>query len=517
MAAAREIGQVVLDATFDLTTPTIVDEKQGDGGGGIRLLIRDAHIQLLAGHRYGLVGKNGSGKSCLMRHIATQASSSSSSQSRSLRIVSIGQTQSEQLAQDQSTPLDYVLTHDEVKCALDAEEERLMVKLEAFDDDDAVAAATTESLLEVQTRLEAFDPSRMKKRAIEVLRGLGFSDEMMCTTPCARLSGGWRQRLVLACGLFVCCDVLLVDEPSNHLDVIALEWLAKHLMASEFYSRTAIVMVSHDRNLLDTIATDILELADQRLTPWAKHNFTSFAAAKQQQEVLLERRLAQQLDEEAALRIWINEGRKSKNPDVLGKIASKQRHLDELEEAIVATRAAIGAAGRRLRIAFPTPRDKLDHDLLTLNDASFAWPGAANPLLSHISVHMERDKPRIGLVALNGQGKTTLLNLICGTLQPTSGVCRLNPKARWALFTQHHLEQLPTQDSSSTPTTLAFLQARFPECREHEIRGKMGRVQFDAALLSQPLGTLSGGQQSRVAFALLTWNEPHLLVFDEVS
>jgi ATP-binding cassette subfamily F protein 3 len=182
---------VLFDATFELTTP--------NEAGGRRVLVHEAQLQLLVGRRYGLTGNNGAGKTMLLRHIHQLVAGDAASR---LRVVTIGQTESEALAHQEATPLAHVLAHDEEKRMFDAEEECLMTQLEQFDEDatDTPAfEAVQEALLDVQTRLEAFDASRMEQRATKVLRGLGFSDTDLRTTPCARLSGGWRQRVVLAC------------------------------------------------------------------------------------------------------------------------------------------------------------------------------------------------------------------------------------------------------------------------------------------------------------------------------
>lgn len=209
----------------------------------------------------------------------------------------------------------------------------------------------------------------------------------------------------------------------------------------------------------------------------------------------------------AELKEFINEAKTSDNPGTANQVPARIKMLEKLEAEAVPEPVEV----KEFRFQFPVP-GKLDHDLLQINDMSFSYnpnteePEKSKMLLKHVNLHMDMES-RIGVLGVNGAGKSTLIKLIRGKLEATLGICRVNQHARHVLFTQHHIDQLDL-----TKSTLDFLQARFPNSKEHQIRGMMGRFGFDANLIAQKISTLSGGQRSRVAFALLTWQEPHLII-----
>ena len=427
--------------------------------------------------------------------------------------------------------LSFVVNSDAEKRYLEQEEERLLSQLE--DDEDADADEIQQRLDSVTDRLAVMDARRAGTRASAILTGLGFTLAMQHAA-ISSLSGGWKQRVALACALFVHSDLLLLDEPTNHLDFPAVRWLEAFLKQS---LSSTLVLVSHDRAFLNAVSTDIVELVEARLD-YYRGDYTSYVKTHEEQQRARRHDYEVQQKKIAELRQFIEEAKKSDNPATMNLQRSRAKQVEKMELV------PEPAQSKDFRFTFPDP-GALDHSLVEINDMSFRYraadgqPGAW--LLRHVNLNMEQTA-RIGILGVNGAGsahsraateqgpariarlladdaavpalprcsKSTLIKLIRSELSPESGVCRLNPHCRCVLFTQHHIDQLDLSQSS-----LDYLQHLFPSAKEHQIRGVLGRFGFDSHLIQQKIGELSGGQRSRVAFAILTWKEPHLIVMDE--
>lgn len=413
-----------------------------------------------------------------------------------LRVVHIAQ---EADIGSEKTPLQTVLESDEEKNYLESRQEELYQQME--DDPEADIEELNMEIEELEQRLEDIGARKAESRAIQILEGLQFRPEMIHETPTKALSGGWRMRVALACALFTTPDILLLDEPTNHLDFPAVVWLEKFL---KNYKQT-LVVVSHDRMFIDEIVTDIIELKDQKLT-YFRGDYTTFERVKAENFASLQKQWKVQEKKIADLKQFIHENSFVGNENTAQLCKQKRRELEKLQaEAIPEPKEE-----KRVKIRFPLP-SKLDHKLLTIQNMSFSWSGDVqkDPLLRNVDLSFDMGE-RIGVLGANGSGKTTLLKLITGELQPTEGTVKLNPHARVSFFSQHHIDQL---DLDVTPRE--FLSRKFPEAQEKRIVGFLCSYGLNIKNVDQKIRTLSGGQKSRVAFAVINWNDPHFIIMDE--
>ncbi|SGY90160.1 BQ5605_C039g11791 [Microbotryum silenes-dioicae] len=476
--------------------------------GSLRIL-SNATLTLPHGRRAGLIGRNGIGKSTLLRAMA-------------LREVAIPQhitilyVQQEVIGDD-TLAIDSVLQADVHRTRLMNEETELNATLQSMEDaaDQAEASAkengalppaqdeasssaeakkkdrkrdeVTARLGEVQNLLVEIDADSGPSRAAELLAGLGFSasDQKM---PTRAFSGGWRMRLSLARALFCKPDLLLLDEPSNNLDLNALAWLEDYLQTWP----STLFVVSHDRAFLDAVATDIIHQHNERLD-YYKGNFTQFYATKSERAKQQRREYDAQEQYKQHLQAFIDRWRYNANRAAQAqmkiKILEKLPDLEPPEEDDVVT------------FKFPET-DKISPPLLQLSDVSFGYT-KDKLLLKDVNVDVGLDS-RMGLIGANGAGKSTMLKLLIGELQPTSGQQTRNGRLRIAYFAQHHIDSLDL-----TVNSVQFLAKMFPGKSEQEYRQHLGAFGITGMTSLQLIGTLSGGQKSRVSFATLSLQQPH--------
>ncbi|SCZ96524.1 BZ3500_MvSof-1268-A1-R1_Chr8-2g10263 [Microbotryum saponariae] len=478
--------------------------------GSLRIL-SNATLTLPHGRRAGLIGRNGIGKSTLLRAMA-------------LREVAIPQhitilyVQQEVIGDD-TLAIDSVLQADVHRTRLMTEEAELNATLQSMEDaaDQAEASAkengalpaqdeasssaeakkkdrkrdeVTARLGEVQNILVEIDADSGPSRAAELLAGLGFSasDQKL---PTRAFSGGWRMRLSLARALFCKPDLLLLDEPSNNLDLNALAWLEDYLQTWP----STLFVVSHDRAFLDAVATDIIHQHNERLD-YYKGNFTQFYATKSERAKQQRREYDAQEQYKQHLQAFIDRWRYNANRAAQAqmkiKILEKLPDLEPPEEDDVVT------------FKFPET-DKISPPLLQLSDVSFGYT-KDKPLLKDVNVDVGLDS-RMGLIGANGAGKSTLLKLLIGELRPTSGQQTRNGRLRIAYFAQHHIDSLDL-----TVNSVQFLAKMFPGKSEQEYRQHLGAFGITGMTSLQLIGTLSGGQKSRVSFATLSLQQPHVSI-----
>ncbi|CAO1630228.1 unnamed protein product [Jaminaea pallidilutea] len=488
---------------------------------GSHRILTNATLTLASGRRYGLIGRNGVGKSTLLRHLA-------------LRDVPVPKHISmlyveQEMVGDDTPALTAVLKADVWRDRLLREESDLNGKLESLEKKLAGATsakqATEESeaqdggdlskgtapdihtrqmeiqkdelsgrLLEVQSKLVEMEADTGPSRAAALLDGLGIvaADQMR---PTKSFSGGWRMRLALARALFCKPDLLLLDEPSNNLDLVALSWLEDYLV-NEWEG--TLLVVSHDVAFLDSVATDIIHQHSERLD-YYRGNYAQF------HETRLERRKNQQREYEAYvmkrdhLQAFIDRWRVNAN-----RAAQAQSKIKELEKLQV-----VEPPEKEDEVTFRLPEtEQLNPPLLLLDAVDFGYT-ADRPLLQNIDIGVTMDS-RIAVVGPNGAGKSTMLKLLFGELQPTKGEQKRNGKLRIGYFTQHTLDML---DGNASP--VGFLAAKFPGRSEQEYRSHLGAFGITGTTGLQKIGTLSGGQKSRVSFAFLAMQRPHVLLLDE--
>ncbi|MBW0475308.1 hypothetical protein O181_015023 [Austropuccinia psidii MF-1] len=463
---------------------------------GSNKILSGAKLDLAYGRRYGLIGRNGIGKSTLLRNMALREVSIPPH----ITILYVEQ----EVVGDETPAIESVLKADVWRDRLLTEEAELNALLSTTDpqavSDSAEAREKARQrelasvrLGEVHELLVDIDAETGPSRAAELLAGLGFSAEDQAR-PTKTFSGGWRMRLSLARALFCRPDLLLLDEPSNNLDLNALAWLEDYLQT---WPGTLLV-VSHDRAFLDEVATDIIHQHSQRLD-YYKGNFTQFYATKSERAKNQRREYEAQLQYRQHLQAFIDRWRYNANR--AAQAQSKIKILEKLPE--------LEPPGDDDVVHFKfAMTDKLPPPLLQLEDCTFGY-AADKITLKDVNIDVTMES-RLGLIGPNGAGKSTLLKLLIGDLQPVSGRQHRNSRLRISYFSQHHVDQL---DLNLSP--VSFLASRVPGKSDQEYRQHLGSFGITGLTGLQQISTLSGGQKSRVAFALLSLQQPHILVLDE--
>lgn len=450
-----------------------------------KTLVSDSSLKLVYGRRYGLVGKNGVGKTTLLRFMSHYEIEGFP---RHIRIQHVEQESASKLSLDDRTVLQVVLESDYERSMLLKEEKELL----ALDGSAEVAA----KLKKVYDRLTDIDSDTAEARARAILYGLQFPEHAV-DGPAKALSGGWRMRTALAGALFMSPDLLMLDEPTNHLDLEAVIWLENYL---EKYEKTLIV-VSHDRNFLNMVTTDTIHLTQQKLM-YYKGNYNTF-------ENTLKEHLRQQRKAYDAQQVKIQQmqefiDRFRANAKRAALVQSRVKAL----EKIMREKIEEPEDEHAFRMTFP-PAEALGRPIISVDGVGFRYSEELPFLFRdvHIGIDMQS---RIGILGVNGSGKSTLINCIIGKLRATEGHVTLNPRVRIATFSQHHVDSLDLSRSA-----VENMKKLFPGVESDEFRRHLGRFNLSGELAIKPTRTLSGGQKSRVGFAIMTWRLPHIVVLDE--
>jgi ATP-binding cassette subfamily F protein 3 len=443
---------------------------------GGRTLLESASTHIPAGHRVGLVGSNGTGKTTLLRLIigtdeVDEGTIGVRSHSR------VGMVAQEAPGGEQ-TPLDAVLAADTVRADLLAE---------------ASTAEDPMKISEIHTRLVDIDAHAAPSRAASILAGLGF-DEPSQLRPLQNFSGGWRMRVALAAVLFSEPDLLLLDEPTNHLDLEASLWLENYLRS---YPHT-MLMVSHDRNLLSHAVDHILHLEDLKLEMYTG-GYDAFERVRSAR--LLQNQALQKKQELARNRMQSFVDRFRAKATKAKQAQSRIKALERLSPPISPTRE------RHIAFRFPKP-PRSPSPLVRLEETSVGYT-PSKPILKNLYLSIFAED-RIALLGSNGNGKTTLARLISGTLEPQEGQLFKSSKVRVGYFAQDQLEQL-----NPDFTALEQMRAVMADDSQTSVRSWLGRYGFSAEKVDVPVGGLSGGEKTRLALALMTHSRPNLLILDE--
>ncbi|KAK1989102.1 ABC transporter [Colletotrichum cereale] len=469
--------------------------------GGLRI-VTDTDLTLSYGHRYGLVGHNGVGKSTLLRALSR----------RELPIpphITILHVEQE-LTGDDTPAIQAVLDADVWRKVLLKEQAEITQKLADIEnqrtglaDTSADAArldkereAQDNRLGDIQGKLAEMESDKAESRAASILAGLGFSAERQ-QHPTRTFSGGWRMRLALARALFCEPDLLLLDEPSNMLDVPSIAFLSNYLQG---YPSTVLV-VSHDRAFLNEIATDIIHQHSQRLDYYRGANFESFYATREERKKTAKREYENQMAQRAHLQAFIDKFRYN-----AAKSSEAQSRIKKLEKMPV-----LEAPETEYSVHFKFPDvEKMTPPIIQMTGVTFGY-SKDNILLRNVDLDVQLDS-RIGIVGPNGAGKTTVLKLLIGKLSPTTGLISQNPRLRVGFFAQHHVDALDL-----TMSAVGFMAKEYPGRTDEEYRRQLGAFGITGTTGLQKMAVLSGGQKSRVAFACLALTNPHILVLDEPS
>ena len=349
---------------------------------------------------------------------------------------------------------------------------------------------------EIQAKLSEMESDKAESRAASILAGLGFSTERQ-QYPTRTFSGGWRMRLALARALFCEPDLLLLDEPSNMLDVPSITFLSNYLQG---YPSTVLV-VSHDRAFLNEVATDIIHQHSQRLDYYRGANFDSFYATREERKKVAKREYEKQMAERAHLQSFIDRFRYN-----AARSSEAQSRIKKLERMPV-----LEPPESEYSVHFQFPDvEKLSPPIVQMSGVTFGY-SKDNILLRNVDLDVQLDS-RIGIVGPNGAGKTTVLKLLIGKLSPLSGLMSQHPRLRIGFFAQHHVDALDL-----TTSAVSFMAKNYPGRTDEEYRRQLGAFGITGTTGLQKMGLLSGGQKSRVAFACLALTNPHILVLDEPS
>eukprot|EP01084_Bolivina_argentea_P009055 16962_1 len=500
-------GGIEDDGEEDLSLAVLPDYTMGRNEKDIRVqafdldivgkpLLEGTDLKLSFNHRYGLVGKNGVGKTTLLLRMASYDIAGFPRHHRVLHV-------KQEIKASQRVVLDVVVACDVERARLLVEEktisDRINLRAEAKTTTDQESWPSleedTQRLLEVHDRFSAIGAHSAESRAGAILHGLGFSDSQMNGVT-ADLSGGWRMRVSIAGALFTCPDLLLLDEPTNHLDLNAVIWLAEYLKS---YPKT-VVVVSHDRAFLNEVATDIISMHDFKLH-YYKGNFNIFESVRSEQLKNQKRAFEAEKAKREHMQEFVDKFRC--NAKRASLVQSRIKALDKMEEVEDVIEE------EKFRFSLPEPTAIGSPILLQIESVSFGYDLTRDLVLSDVDFSIDI-KTRIGILGSNGAGKSTLLNIILDKLNPVSGIVKRNSHLRMASFTQHHAEQCDYRK-----TAIENMMARFVGSQEQEIRSFLGRFHLSGALATRPMKFLSGGQKSRYAFACLAYSQPHIIVLDE--
>jgi ATP-binding cassette subfamily F protein 3 len=442
---------------------------------GGRTIIDGASARLPTRGRVGLIGRNGAGKTTLVR-VVTGEVEPDTGRVDLPRGATLGHVAQEAPA-GAATPLETVL-------AADTERTALLADSETCQDPDRLG--------DVYERLIAIDAYSAPSRAAQILVGLGF-DEDAQHRPLDGFSGGWRMRVALASVLFARPDVLLLDEPSNHLDLEAVMWLEGFL---KDYPAT-VLLVSHERDFLNNVVDHILHLSGGKLALYPG-GYDAFERQRAERQAQVASARAKQQAEREKLQDYVarNSARAStaKQAQSRAKMLARMQPIAELID------------DPTLTFDFPDP-DPLRPPLVTLDLASVGY--GERPVLERLNMRLDPDD-RIALLGRNGNGKTTLARLLAAQLSPMAGAMAASGRMRVGYFTQYQVEELDRDD-----TPLGHMTALMKGASQSAVRAQLGRFGFAGAKATTQVGKLSGGERARLALALITRDAPHMLILDE--
>jgi ATP-binding cassette subfamily F protein 3 len=442
-----------------------------------RLLIDHGTAQIMPGARVGLVGRNGTGKSTLFKAIRGELPTESGA------ITIPPRWRVGSLAQEAPNGPESLI---DVVLKADLERDALLREADTAHDPHRIA--------EIQTRLVDIDAHSAPARAAAILGGLGFSTEDQAR-PCSEFSGGWRMRVALAATLFAAPDLLLLDEPTNYLDLEGTLWLEDHLAN---YPRTVIV-ISHDRDLLDTSVDQILHLDRGKLTLY-RGSYSSFEEQRAAREMLDAKQAKRQEAERKRLQAFV---------DRFKAKASKARQAQSRVKMLERMKPVAALVTQDVReITFPAPEKMLSPPIIALDNVSVGYD-PKSPVLNRVTLRIDNDD-RIALLGANGNGKSTLVKLLANRLPPFSGSVTRAERLSIAYFAQHQLDEL--NEEASTHDHIRKLMPGAPEAK---VRGRAGAIGFSGKAADTLVKSLSGGEKARLLLGLATFFGPNMIILDE--
>jgi ATP-binding cassette, subfamily F, member 3 len=440
-----------------------------------RPLFEGASATIPTGHKVGLVGQNGTGKTTLFRLIRGELALESGEISMPSRARIGGVAQ--EVPSSSTSLLDTVLEADTERAALLAEAE---------------TATDPHRIAEIQHRLSDIDAWSAEGRASAILKGLGFDAEAQ-QKPCSDFSGGWRMRVALAGVLFAQPDLLLLDEPTNYLDLEGALWLETYLAK---YPHTVII-ISHDRGLLNRAVNAILHLDARKLTLWSGP-YDQFA---RQRAALIAVQIAEAKKQDARrahLQSFVDRFKAKASKAVQAQ--SRVKMLEKMTPILAPEEA------KKQVFTFPVP-EQLSPPIITMDGTAVGYDGP--PVLKRLDLRIDQDD-RIALLGRNGEGKSTLSKLLAGKLEPCAGKITRSSKLRIGYFAQHQVDELYLDE-----TPLQHIMRLRPAEAQPRLRARLAGFGLGADQADTAVGRLSGGQKARLSLLLATIDAPHLLILDE--
>ena len=443
---------------------------------GARLLFDKASATIQTGSRVGFVARNGTGKTTLFRMIKGEAAPESGTITlgKGLRIGAVAQ----EAPGGPETLIEVVL-------AADTERASLLEEAETATDPSRIS--------EIHVRLADIGAHAAPARAASILHGLGFDAEAQAR-PCSSYSGGWRMRVALAAVLFTEPDLLLLDEPTNYLDLEGTLWLMDYLAR---YPHTVLV-ISHDRDLLNQSVDQILHLDQAKLTLY-KGGYDNFEKQRSEQQAILQKMQKKQTEERKHLEAFIN--RFKAKASKASQAQSRVKRLEKMKTITPIVDLDV------LPFHFPSPERQLSPPIVAMESASVGYDD--KPVLTKLSRSIAEDD-RIGLLGSNGNGKSTFAKLVGGRLQAMSGAFRASSKMKVAYFAQHQLDELK---EGGTP--FSHVREMMPDAPEAKVRSRAAQMGFPGQKADTPVSNISGGEKARLLMGLATFGGPHLLILDE--
>jgi ATP-binding cassette subfamily F protein 3 len=440
-----------------------------------RTLIEHASATIPEGHKVGIVGRNGTGKTTLFRLIRGELALEGGSITLPPRARIGGVAQ--EVPGNEVSLLQTVLSYDTERTELMAESDR---------------SSDGARIAEIQTRLADIDAWSAEARAASILKGLGFDDDQQLM-PCSAFSGGWRMRVALAGVLFSTPDLLLLDEPTNYLDLEGALWLETYLAR---YPHTVLI-ISHDRGLLNRAVGSILHLEAKKLTLY-QGGYETFAETRSARLAVAASEAKKQDARRAHLQSFVDRFRAKASKAVQAQ--SRLKMIAKLKPITTPQEAALK------RFTFPAP-EELSPPILRIESGSVGYDGV--PVLRRLNLRIDQDD-RIALLGRNGEGKSTLSKLLSDKLQLIEGQVHKASKLRVGYFAQHQVDELHLDE-----TPIDHIRRLRPSETPARLRARLGGFGIGAEQAETTVGQLSGGQKARLSLMLATLDAPHMLILDE--
>lgn len=448
-----------------------------------KVLITDSTLEVNFGRRYGLLGENGCGKSTLLKAIDKREYPFP--EHVDIYLLNEGAPMTDQGA------LEWVVKEAQ------KEVERLDNLAERILEEEGPESTT---LLDIYERSESMDPSTFETRASLILTGLGFNKKTVHKKT-KDMSGGWRMRVALARALFVKPSLLLLDDPTAHLDLEACVWLEEYLKK---WDKT-LILVSHSMDFLNGVCTNMIDMRMKKLIYYGG-NYDSYIKTRSEQETNQQKAYLKQQEEIAHIKKFIASAGTYAN--LVKQAKSRQKILDKME----ADGFIQPVKEDRVFTFRFADVEKLPPPVLSFDDVTFSYSGKPDDTLyENLDLGVDMDS-RTALVGPNGVGKSTLLKLMTGKLSPNSGVISRHTHLKLGLYSQHSADQLDL-----TKSALDFVRDKYPDkSQDYQYwRQQLGRYGLSGEAQTALMGTLSEGQRSRVVFALLAIEGPNMLLLDE--